>query len=132
MLKVSINEMRLFFPDNSIVFVVFFFSDVSGRKERQIADFYSVFNEYSSPQSFRAGFSLLAILTQIIRFLAPPMMLSDPRAHTVYFKTFHFAYSDKVLISILSYMLHIPNSAEGNCLTGKENHSLCLKSDIKS
>ena len=29
-------------------------------------------------------------------------------------------------------MLHIPNSAEGNCLTGKENHTLCLKSDIKS
>ena len=30
------------------------------------------------------------------------------------------------------YMLHIPNSAGGNCLTGKENHSPCLKSDIKS
>ena len=29
-------------------------------------------------------------------------------------------------------MLHIPNSAEGNCLTEKENHTLCLKSDIKS
>ena len=26
-------------------------------------------------------------------------------------------------------MLHIPNSAEGNCLTEKENHTLCLKSD---
>ena len=35
------------------------------------------------------------------------MMLSDPRAHTAYFKTFHFAYSDQVLISIRSYMLHI-------------------------
>ena len=23
-------------------------------------------------------------------------------------------------------MLHIPNSAEGNCLTEKENHTLCL------
>ena len=29
-------------------------------------------------------------------------------------------------------MLHIPNSAEENCLTEKENHALCLKSDIKS
>ena len=28
-------------------------------------------------------------------------------------------------------MLHIPNSAEGNCLTEKENHTPCLKSDIK-
>ena len=28
-------------------------------------------------------------------------------------------------------MLHIPNSVEGNCLTEKENHTLCLKSDIK-
>ena len=26
-------------------------------------------------------------------------------------------------------MLHIPNSAEGNCLTEKENHTLCLKSE---
>ena len=26
---------------------------------------------------------------------------------------------------------HIPNSAEGNCLTEKENHIPCLKSDIK-
>ena len=34
--------------------------------------------------------------------------------------------------AIRSYMLHIPNSAEGNCLTGNENHTLCLKSDIKS
>ena len=34
--------------------------------------------------------------------------------------------------SIRSYMLHIPNSTEGNCLTEKENHTLCLKSDIKS
>ena len=32
---------------------------------------------------------------------------------------------------IRSYMLHIPNSAEENCLTEKENHTLCLKSDIK-
>ena len=32
----------------------------------------------------------------------------------------------------VSYMLHIPNSAKGNCLTEKENHTLCLKSDIKS
>ena len=29
-------------------------------------------------------------------------------------------------------MLHIPNSAKGNCLTEKENHTLCLKGDIKS
>ena len=29
MLKVSINEMRLFFPDNSIDFVVFFFFQTS-------------------------------------------------------------------------------------------------------
>ena len=29
-------------------------------------------------------------------------------------------------------MLPIPNSEEGNCLTEKENHTLCLKSDIKS
>ena len=29
-------------------------------------------------------------------------------------------------------LLHIPNSAGGNCLTGKENHTLCLKSDINS
>ena len=29
-------------------------------------------------------------------------------------------------------MLHIPNSAEGNCLTEKENHTLFLQSDIKS
>ena len=29
-------------------------------------------------------------------------------------------------------MLHIPNSAEGNCLTEKEKHTLCLKSDIKT
>ena len=29
-------------------------------------------------------------------------------------------------------MLHIPNSAEGNCLTEKENHTLYLKSDIIS
>ena len=28
-------------------------------------------------------------------------------------------------------MLRIPNSAEGNCLKEKENHTLCLKSDIK-
>ena len=28
-------------------------------------------------------------------------------------------------------MLHVPNSAEGNCLTEKENRTLCLKSDIK-
>ena len=27
-------------------------------------------------------------------------------------------------------MLHIPNFTEGNCLTEKENHTLCLKSDI--
>ena len=26
-------------------------------------------------------------------------------------------------------MLHIPKSAEGNCLTEKENHTLCLESD---
>ena len=26
---------------------------------------------------------------------------------------------------------HIPNSAEGNCLTEKENHTPCLKSGIK-
>ena len=30
-----------------------------------------------------------------------------------------------------SYMLHIPNSADGNYLKEKENHTLCLKSDIK-
>ena len=30
-----------------------------------------------------------------------------------------------------SYMLHIPNSTEGNCLTEKKNHTLCLKSDMK-
>ena len=29
-------------------------------------------------------------------------------------------------------MLHIPNSAKENCLTEKENHTICLKSDIKS
>ena len=29
-------------------------------------------------------------------------------------------------------MLHIPNSAEENCLQEKENHTLCLESDIKS
>ena len=29
-------------------------------------------------------------------------------------------------------MLHIPNSAEENCLTEKENHTLRLKSDTKS
>ena len=29
-------------------------------------------------------------------------------------------------------MLHIPNSAGENCSNEKENHSLCLKSDIKS
>ena len=29
-------------------------------------------------------------------------------------------------------MLHIPNSAEGNCLKEKENHTLCLKSGVKS
>ena len=28
-------------------------------------------------------------------------------------------------------MLYIPNSAEGKCLTEKENHTLCLKSDRK-
>ena len=38
----------------------------------------------------------------------------------------------RFLSAILSYMLNIPNSAEGNCLTEKENHTLCLKSDIKS
>ena len=32
---------------------------------------------------------------------------------------------------IRSYMLHVPNSAEENCLTEKQNHTLCLKSDIK-
>ena len=36
------------------------------------------------------------------------------------------------LSAIRSCMLHIPNSAEGNCLTEKENHTLCLKSDVKS
>ena len=35
------------------------------------------------------------------------------------------------LSAIRSYMLHIPNSAEGNYLTEKENHTLCLKSDMK-
>ena len=30
-----------------------------------------------------------------------------------------------------SYILHIPNSADGNYLKEKENHTLCLKSDIK-
>ena len=29
-------------------------------------------------------------------------------------------------------MLHIPNSAEGNCLTEKENHTLCLTSKTSS
>ena len=38
----------------------------------------------------------------------------------------------RFLSAVRSYMLHIPNSAEGNCLTEKENHTLCLKSDIKS
>ena len=38
----------------------------------------------------------------------------------------------RFLSAIRSYMLHIPNSAEGNCLTEKENHILCMKSDIKS
>ena len=33
-------------------------------------------------------------------------------------------------LSVRSYMLHIPNSAEENCLTEKENDT--LKSDIKS
>ena len=36
------------------------------------------------------------------------------------------------LSAIGSYMLHIPNSAEGNCLREKENHTLCRKSEIKS
>ena len=31
------------------------------------------------------------------------------------------------LSATCSYMLHIPNSAEGNCLTEKENYTLCLK-----
>ena len=35
------------------------------------------------------------------------------------------------LSAIRSYMLYIPNSAEGNCLTEKKNHTLCLKSDTK-
>ena len=61
-----INGMTLFFPDNSIAFV---FTDVSGRKLRKIADFYNVFNEYSSLQSLPARCSLLAILTKMIRFL---------------------------------------------------------------
>ena len=34
--------------------------------------------------------------------------------------------------AVRSYMLHIPNCAERNCLTEKENHTLCLKSDIIS
>ena len=37
----------------------------------------------------------------------------------------------RFLSALRSYMLHIPNSAEGNYLTKKANHSLCLKSDIK-
>ena len=28
--------------------------------------------------------------------------------------------------------MHIPNSAEGNCLKEKENHTLCLESGVKS
>ena len=38
----------------------------------------------------------------------------------------------RFLSAIRSYMLNIPNSAEGNCLEEKENHTSCLKSDIKS
>ena len=38
----------------------------------------------------------------------------------------------RFLAAIRSYMLNIPNSTKGNCLTKKENHTLCLKSDIKS
>ena len=30
------------------------------------------------------------------------------------------------------YFFYIPNSAEQNCLKEKENHTLYLKSDIKS
>ena len=52
-----INRMTLFFSDNSIAFA---FTDVSTKKKRQIADFYSVFNEYSSPQSLSARCSLHA------------------------------------------------------------------------
>ena len=37
----------------------------------------------------------------------------------------------RFLSALRSYMLHIPNSAEGNYLTKKANHTLCLKSDIK-
>ena len=38
----------------------------------------------------------------------------------------------RFLSAVRSYMLHILNSAKGNCLTEKENHTLCQKSDIKS
>ena len=38
----------------------------------------------------------------------------------------------RFLAAVRSYVLHIPNSAVGNCLTEKENHTLSLKSDIKS
>ena len=40
--------------------------------------------------------------------------------------------SSAVLTAVRSYMLHSPISAEGNCLTEKENNTICLKSDIKS
>ena len=37
----------------------------------------------------------------------------------------------RFLSTLRSYMLHIPNAAEGNYLTKKANHTLFLKSDIK-
>ncbi|CAH3019798.1 unnamed protein product [Porites evermanni] len=40
--------------------------------------------------------------------------------------------SQPFLSAIRSYTLHIPNCAEGNCLQKRKNHTLCLKSDVKS
>ena len=75
----TLNGMTLFFP---ITRQPLFLQTSSGRKWMQIADFYCVFNEYSSPQSLSARCSLLAILTQMIRFWISLMVLCYPSAHT--------------------------------------------------
>ena len=38
----------------------------------------------------------------------------------------------ELLLILINHMLHILNSAKEHCLTERANHTLCLKSDLKS
>ena len=65
-----INGMTLFFPNNSIAFV--FQRSLKENKGKSSISTAYLTNQYSSPQS----------PLMMIRFWIPPMMLSDPSAHT--------------------------------------------------